>query len=119
MKKLILTLVMFLTTLTVNAQIGIVTLEKGSDYVPMNMWYTIHEKDRKNQMYFTTHDEDYSFTVLQNVLEDLDIIMGDTLGTDENDLPYWGTPLDNGFHSWVFYSKEEDFYTITIISEEQ
>lgn len=119
MKKLILTLVMLLTTLVSNAQIGIVTLEKGSDYVPMNMWYTIHEKDRKNQMYFTTHDEDYAYSVLENVLDDLSIIIGDTLGTDDNNDPYWGNNLDNGFFVTVFYTEEDGFYSITILSEEQ
>lgn len=119
MKKLILTLVMLLTTLVSNAQWGIVTLDKGSEYVPMNMWYTIHEKDRVNQMYYTSHDSDITFSVLQKVLLDLDILMEDTLGVDDDGSPFWGTDLGNGFYSWIYYTEENNFFTVSILSDEQ
>ena len=49
MKKLILTLTLLLTTLISNAQIGVITIKKNQT-VPLNMWYTIHEKDRENNI---------------------------------------------------------------------
>jgi hypothetical protein len=118
MKTLILTLGTLVVSQFLSSQIGVVTLDKGQDYVPMNMWYTIHEKGRKNQMYFTSHDKEDVGEVLDKVLTDLDIPKSDTVGIDEQGSPYWGTDLGNGFYSWVFYSQEDTFFTITILSEE-
>ena len=44
MKKLFLTLAILLTTLISNAQIGVITVKKNEN-VPLNMWYTINEKE--------------------------------------------------------------------------
>jgi hypothetical protein len=101
------------------SQIGVVTLDKGVDYVPMNMWYTINEKDRQNQMYFTSHQKEVTKSQLDKVLIDLDILVSDTVGVDEDGSPYWGTDLGNGFYSWIYYSEEDTFYTVTILVEEQ
>jgi hypothetical protein len=57
MKKLILTLTLLLTTLISNAQIGVITLKKNES-VPLNMWYTIDEKDREDNLYITFDNED-------------------------------------------------------------
>jgi hypothetical protein len=119
MKKIILTGALLLSSLTASAQWGVVTLERGVDYVPMEMWYTIHEKDRTNQMYFTSHDAEVAGEVLQKVLADMDIMMEDTLGTDSDGDPYWGIDLGNGFYSYVYFSHEETFYTVTILADEQ
>lgn len=118
MKKVILTLALLISS-TANAQWGVVTLDKGSDYVPMEMWYTIHEKDRKNQMYFTSHDAEVTGGVLQKVLFDLDIELEDTIGHDSEGSLFWGAELGNGFYSWIFYTVEEGFYTVAILTEEQ
>lgn len=119
MKKIVLTVALLLSSLTASAQWGIVTLERGVDYVPMEMWYTIHEKDRTNQMYFTSHDAEVAGEVLQKVLSDMDIEMEDTLGIDSDGSTYWGTDLGNGFYSYVYFSHEQTFYTVTILTDEQ
>lgn len=119
MKKTVLTLALLVSTLTAKAQWGVVTLDKGVEYVPMEMWYTIHEKDRKNQMYFTSHDAEVAGEVLQKVLDDMDILMEDTLGIDSDGSSYWGIDLGNGFHSFVYFTHEQTFYTVTIVAEEQ
>lgn len=119
MKKTVLTLALLASTLTAKAQWGVVTLDKGADYIPMEMWYTIHEKDRKNQMYFTSHDAEVAGEVLQKVLDDMDILMEDTIGTDSDGDLYWGTYLGNGFHSFIYFSHEETYYTVIIVTEEQ
>lgn len=117
--KTILTLAFTIISLFVKSQIGVVTLDKGVDYVPMNMWYTINEKDRQNQMYFTSHQKEVTKSVLDKVLLDLDILVSDTVGVDKDGSPYWGTDLGNGFYSWIYYSEEDTFYTVTILAEEQ
>ena len=119
MKKTVLTLVLLASSLAAQAQWGIVTLDKKSEYVPMNMWYTIHEKDRKNQMYFTSHDAEIVGEILGKVLSDMGIDPDDAQGKDEFGDSYWGIDLGNGFYSWVFYGQEEDFFTVTILTEEQ
>ena len=118
-KKFILVLVIFTCIINVRAQIGVVTLDKGSDYVPMNMWYTIHEKHRKNQMYFTSHDAEVTGEVLHKVLFDLDIELEDTIGRDADGSLFWGAELGNGFYSWIFYTEEPGYYTVAILTEEQ
>lgn len=119
MKKTVLTLALLVSTLTAKAQWGIVTLDKGSEYVPMEMWYTIHEKDRKNQMYFTSHDAEVAGEVLRKVLFDMDIEMEDTIGVDSDGSLFWGTDLGNGFYSWVFYTEEDTYFTVAILTDEQ
>ncbi len=119
MKQVVLTIAMLASSLTAKAQWGVVTLDRGTEYVPMEMWYTIHEKDRKNQMYFTSHDAEVAGEVLQKVLSDMNILLDDTLGIDEDGDSYWGVDLGNGFYSSVYFSHEQTFYTVTILTEEQ
>jgi len=119
MKKIVLTIALLACSLVTKAQWGVVTLDRGSEYVPMEMWYTIHEKDRKNQMYFTSHDAEVAGEVLQKVLSDLDIDPDTAQGKDERGDAYWGIDLGNGFYSWVFYGQDKTFYTVTILTEEQ
>lgn len=119
MKKTVLTLALLASTLTAKSQWGIVTLEKNIDYVPMEMWYTINEKDRKNQMYFTSHDAEVAGEVLQKVLSDMDVAMEDTMGRDSEGSLFWGAELGNGFYSWIFYTDEKGFFTVAILTEEQ
>ena len=109
MKKIVLTVALLLSSSTALAQWGVVTLEKGVEYVPMEMWYTIHEKDRVNQMYFTSHDAEVAGEVLQKVLSDMNISMEDTLGTDSAGDLYWGIDLGNGFHSFIYFTHQQTF----------
>lgn len=118
MRTLLITLSLFIYQF-IYSQIGVVTLDKGVDYVPMNMWYTIGDKDRKNQMYFTSHNKEVVESVLDKVLLDLAIDKDDSSGKDEDGSPYWEGDLGNGFYVFVFYSEEDTFYTVTILAEEQ
>lgn len=116
--KTILTLAFTIICLFLYSQIGVVTLQKNTDHVPMDMWYTMADKGRENQMYFTSHDEEFAKSILDKVLQELEISPEDTVGIDEEGSPYWGVDLGNGFHSWVFWSDEDPFFTVTILAEE-
>ena len=51
MKTIILTLSLLLSNF-IYSQIGVITLKKNES-VPLNMWYTIDEKDREDNLYIT------------------------------------------------------------------
>lgn len=117
MKKIILTLVMLLTTLVSNSQIGVITIKKNEN-VPLNMWYTINEKDRENNLYITFEDEDLAVYTLDNLLSQFDMEIDLTSGEDTDGDPYWTVEQNNGYISDIYYIKEKDFplFTITIVS---
>lgn len=117
MKTIILTLVMLLTTIVSNAQIGVITVKKNQN-VPLNMWYTINEKDRENNLYITFEDEDLAVYSLDNLLSQFDMETELTTGVDVDGDPYWTVEQENGYISDIYYIKEKDFplFTITIVS---
>jgi len=121
MKKIVLTAVLLASSLIANAQIGIVTLKKKTESVPAEMWYTIHEKDRENQMYYSTQDAEVAGEVLRAVLDDMGILMDDVIGLDELGDPFWGTYLGNGYYCTVYFHRDDKFnvYTVTILAEQE
>jgi hypothetical protein len=119
MKKVILTLALLASSLA-NAQIGIVT-KKKTENIPAEMWYTIQEKGRENQMYYTTYDAEIAGEVLRGVLDDMGILMDDVIGLDELGDPYWGAYLGNGYYCTVYLHRDDEYqlYTVTILAEEE
>ena len=117
MKKIILTLVLLLTTLVSNAQIGVITIKKNQT-VPLNMWYTIDEKDRENNIYITFEDEDLAINTLGNILAQFDMDVDDPTDEDVDGDPYWTVEQENGYISDIYYIKEKNFplFTMTIVS---
>lgn len=117
MKKLILTLVLLLTTLVSNAQIGVITLKKNQT-VPLNMWYTIDEKGREDNIYITFEDEDLAIHKLGNLLGQFDMETGHPNGEDTDGDSYWYVEQENGYSCYIYYIKEKKFplFTITIVS---
>jgi hypothetical protein len=117
MKKLILTLTLLLTTLISNAQIGVITLKKNES-VPLNMWYTIDEKDREDNLYITFENEDLAVYTLGNLLGQFDMEIDLPNDKDVDGDPYWTVEQENGYISDIYYIKEKNYslYTITIVS---
>ena len=117
MKKLILTLVLLLTTLVSNAQIGVITLKKNES-VPLNMWYNIDEKDREYNLYITFENEDLAVYTLDNLLGQFDLEIDLPNDKDVDGDPYWTVEQENGYVSDIYYIKEKNYplYTITIVS---
>jgi hypothetical protein len=117
MKKLILTLTLLLTTLISNAQIGVITLKKNES-VPLNMWYTIDEKDREDNLYITFDNEDLAVYTLGNLLGQFDMEIDLPNDKDVDGDPYWTVEQENGYISDIYYIKEKNYslYTITIVS---
>lgn len=117
MKKLILTLTILFTTFFSNAQVGVITIKKNEN-VPLNMWYTINEKDRENNIYITFEDEDLAVYSLEKLLSQFDMEIELPTEKDVDGDPYWTVEQDNGYVSDIYYIKEKDFplFTITIVT---
>jgi hypothetical protein len=117
MKKLILSIVLLLTTLVSNAQIGVITIKKNES-VPLNMWYTIDEKDREDNLYITFDNEDLAVYTLGNLLGQFDMEIDLPNDKDVDGDPYWTVEQENGYISDIYYIKEKNYslYTITIVS---
>lgn len=117
MKKLILILTILFTTFFSNAQIGAITIDKNEN-VPLNMWYTIDEKGRENNIYITFDDEDLAVYSLKNLLAQFDMENDSPTGTDEGGDDYWTIEQDNGYISDVYYIREKNFplFTITVVT---
>lgn len=117
MKKLILTFVLLFSTFLTTAQIGVITIKKN-DNVPLNMWYTIDEKNRENNLYITMDDEDLAIYTLENLLGQFDMEIDLPNDKDVDGDPYWTVEQENGYISDIYYIKEKNFplYTITIVT---
>lgn len=117
MKKIITTVGFILMSLLSFSQIGVITIKKNQS-VPLNMWYTIDEKDRENNLYITYEDEEYSLSSLTKLLLEFDMEIDNPSDEDIYGDPYWTVVQENGYVSDIYYIKEKDFplYTITIVS---
>ena len=117
MKKLILTLTILFTVFLSNAQVGVITIKKNES-VPLNMWYTIDEKDREDNLYITFENEDLAVYTLGNLLGQFDMEIELPTEKDVDGDPYWTVEQENGYISDIYYIKEKDFplFTITIVS---
>ena len=118
MKTLLLTLAL-LTSLFSQSQIGVLTLKKN-DRVKTNMWYTVDQKGRENNLYITYRTDDEAVWKLEEILSEYDIDIDEPSGKDEFESPYWNIEQQNGYFSTVYYIKEKNYelYTITIVTTE-
>lgn len=117
MKKIVISIALLLSSLTASAQIGVLTLGKR-DRIQIGMWYTIHQRNRDNNMYITYDDEDMAVYKLEQLLSQFDAMVEIPDGTDEHGSPYWTVMQDNGYVSDIYYTKElyYELYTITVVS---
>lgn len=114
MKKIYITLAILFTTFLSNAQIGVITIKKNES-VPLNMWYTIDDKGRKNNIYITYDDENLSVYSLEKLLSQFDMEIDLPSGKDDDGDAYWAIEQDNGYISDLYYIKEKKFPLFTII----
>jgi hypothetical protein len=116
MKTIILTLSLLLSNL-IYSQIGVITLKKNES-APLNMWYTIYEKGREDNLYITFDNEDLAVYTLDNLLGQFDMEIELPNDKDVDGDPYWTVEQENGYISDIYYIKEKNYplYTITIVS---
>lgn len=117
MKKLMLTITMFLASLAVNAQ-GIITVENKKSDVPIEQWYVIAKKDFDNHsFYYAKHNE--AIEELTRILKENDQSIEFPKGTDIEGDSYWIIYYENEFTSYLYLSKDGDseFSNITIVTK--
>jgi hypothetical protein len=117
MKKLILTLSMFLATVAVNAQ-SIMTVEKSTSEVPVEQWYVIRDKEFNNQSFFYA-EHDAAREELKRVLSKDDQSIEFPKGTDSVGDPYWIIMYENEFVSRIYFSKDgtSKYSFVTIVTQ--
>ena len=117
MKNLILTVVLVITSITVNAQ-GIITVKHKKSDVPIEQWYVIAKKDFVNHsFYYAKHNE--AIEELTRILKENDQSIEFPKGTDNEGDSYWIVYYENEFSSYLYLSKDGDseFSNITIVTK--
>ena len=115
MKKLILTVILMITTTVANAQ-GVITVKNGKSDVPVEQWYVIRDKDFMNYSFFYA-EHDIAREELKRILNMDDQSIEFPKGKDKNGDNYWIIMYENEFTSYIYISKDGDseytFLTIT------
>lgn len=116
MNKLFTLLSLFFSSVCFS-QIGIVSLDANSKTVPLNMWYSIDQKSRKNQMYWTTDDVEIAGEILREVVFDIGLSPED-IKIDNDGEPFWQSNLGNGYLTQVHMEQVGDLFNVVIITLE-
>jgi hypothetical protein len=117
MKKFILTVALFLTSMSVNAQEGVVTIETGKSDVPIEQWYVIRDKEFNNHSFFYAETE-IAIEKLKEILATDEQSIDSPKGKDENGDPYWVILKENEYLLYLFLTKDSETYSvITLLTE--
>jgi hypothetical protein len=117
MKKLILTVALFLTNMSVNAQEGVVTIESAKSDVPLEQWYVIRDKEFNNHSFFYGSNEIVK-EELEDILKKNDLNIDFPKGTDTDGDPYWLILQENEYILRIYISKgTEEYSSIIIVTE--
>lgn len=119
MKKVMLTITMFLASLAVKAQNGIITIGNNKGLVPVEQWYVIAEKEYKHHTFYYAKTSE-AVTELETMLFADGQSFSDPEGMDEDNYPYWIIVKESGFVTIIYFAKgkDKDIYS-TIITVTQ
>ena len=117
MKKLILTLTMFIASLAVNAQ-GIITVENKKSDVPVEQRYVIRDKDINNSSFFYA-EHDVAREELKRILSADDQSIEFPKGKDVDGDDYWIIMYGNEFTSYLYLTQDgkSEFWNIIIVTK--
>ena len=116
MKKLFLIVVSVLLSLQSFSQVGVITIEKDAEEVPMGHWYVCKDKTLDNHAFY--YDEQKLVeSLLQNILlvegQDIDFPEGKD---DDGDL-YWEVVWESGFVTFIYLTTTNGFSLLTCVTE--
>ena len=117
MKKIILTVILMITSITANAQ-GIITVKDKKSEVPIEQWYVIAKKDFVNHsFYYAKHNE--TRDELIRILKENNQSIEFPKGTDNEGDLYWVIYYENEFTSYFYLSKDgnSEFSNITVVTK--
>lgn len=97
------------------AQIGVVTLKKRDKLVPVAQWYTVQDKNHKDNVLFYA-DKATVLAKLNSMLEEEDLFF-EEFKLDEEDTKYWEVEKENGFNSTIYLIQDsEEYYWINVVT---
>lgn len=116
MKKIVLTVALALTSLATNAQVGILTISKNDNQIPIDFWYVVaDDKDLANQMMYygkTSSVKPY----LAKLLTEGGADISKPSGMDEANDPYWIVTYPTGYVTYFYLSNDEEDQTYSWIT---
>lgn len=112
-----LTIALAASTLTANAQLGVITLERNHKTIPLGFWYVVNGKGFENQMFFAEEDS-LAKIKFDSLLLEYDLDPNKPAGKDSVGDPYWIVNSELGYVTWIYYIKSSDTHsTITIATK--
>jgi hypothetical protein len=115
MKKLIIIVILMVTSSVANAQ-GIITVKDNKVDVPVAQWYVIRTKEYDSYSFFYAEHEE-AREELKKILSQDDQSIEFPKGKDEDGDDYWIILYENEFLSHIYLTKEDKFTLITIFTE--
>ena len=116
MKNFLFILIALLSTSSLFSQVGIVTIEKNSELVPVEQWYTIRDKEFDNHTLYYAETKKTKLFLRELLKEfDLDIDFPENVDTDGD--PYWIIENENGYTTYVYLSLADEDSIITAVVE--
>jgi len=116
MRKLILTIALMISSLTLNAQQGVVTVDNGKSDVPLEQWYVVRDKEYNNMEFFYG-DKELVLEELKTILNKDDQTIDFPKGTSGDD-QYWIIMYENEHVAYIYLTKfksDEKLALITIL----
>jgi hypothetical protein len=116
MKKILFLLLALFLTGSLFSQVGIVTIEKNSELVPVEQWYTIRDKEFDNHTFYYAETKKTKLFLRELLKEfDLDIDFPENVDTDGD--PYWIIENENGYTTYLYLSLADEDSIITAVVE--
>lgn len=115
--KTIIAILVFITSLTANAQNGIVTVKDDKADVPLSQWYVIADKEYNNHAFFYA-EKSICYEELRSILKQDDQDIEIPKGQDSDGDDYWIILHENEFISHIYLSryKNSEDSMITIVT---
>ncbi|MEY3438816.1 MAG: hypothetical protein RL265_1401 [Bacteroidota bacterium] len=116
MKKFLFLLIALLSTNSLFSQVGVVTVEKNSELVPVEQWYTIRDKEFDNHTFYYAETKKTKLFLSELLKEyDLDIDFPEKVDTDGD--PYWVIENENGYITYLYLTITAEDSIITAVIE--
>jgi len=115
--KTIIAILVFITSLTANAQQGIVTVKDRKADVPVAQWYVISEKEYDDFAFYYAK-KDVCLEELAEILKKDEQDIDFPKGVDNDGDDFWVIVSDNQFISHIYLTKykESEMAIITIVT---
>lgn len=116
MKKFLILLIALLSTSSLFSQVGVVTVEKNAEFVPVEQWYTIRDKEFDNHVFYNA-DTKMAKLFLSSILKEYDLDLDFPSDVDTDGDPYWVIENENGYITYLYLTITAEDSIITAVVE--